>query len=73
MGFHDRASKEFATFLLRRDSRAFESAVQGVRKYLSVQSKVERLDGGDWIASDYKFTPLSTPPDFSSEKIKGED
>jgi hypothetical protein len=48
------------------------AAVQGQWSSLIVQCKVERLDAGEWVASDYKFSRAAAKPDFAFEKVKGD-
>jgi hypothetical protein len=74
IGFNDRASEG----LLRAVAadlpiNVFQAAVRGEWHYLSVQCKVEKMDGpGDWIASDWKFAPITYNGDFPFVNVRGE-
>jgi hypothetical protein len=49
------------------DVLVFESEINS----LTMQCKVERLDGGEWIASEYKFSKADKNPDFPFERLHG--
>jgi hypothetical protein len=74
IAFNDRLSS--STFEALLNSKApigvlFE-ARRGEWHVLSVECRAERLDSGEWVAGDYKFSPISTKPDFPFEKVKGD-
>jgi hypothetical protein len=49
-----------------------QAALEGEWHVLAMQCQVERLDGGDWIASEFKFSPIPSKPDFPFERVKGD-
>jgi hypothetical protein len=75
VALHDTMSSGMVDILVRRRApdNVFHAAVQGEWSSLTMQCKVEQLDGGEWFASEYKFTKLAAKPDFIFERVKGED
>jgi hypothetical protein len=75
VAFRDKLSKGMFDVALRSRvaSDVVFAAAQGQWHNLTMQCKVERLDGGEWIASDYKFSPIDNKPDFPFEQVKGDD
>ena len=74
VAFNDAISKGQFEVLLRSKATPVDisAALRGVWNSLTMQCKVEQLDGGEWIASDYKFSTLAGKPDFPFEKVKGD-
>ena len=72
---NDRISKGMLELALhsRASLNVINAAVQGEWNSLTMQCRVEQLDGGEWIASDYKFSKAAVKPDFAFEKVKGDD
>lgn len=76
IGFKDRVSRSMFDFLLRKNPpiNVIQAALNGEWHHLTVQCKVEKMDGpGDWIGSDWKFSPIAYSGDFPFDKLKGED
>jgi hypothetical protein len=54
----------------RTPSNVIHTALRGEWNSLTMQCRVERLDGGEWIASDYKFSKAASKPDFVSRRSR---
>jgi hypothetical protein len=76
IGFNDRVSRGWFAVMLRKNPpiSVIRAALNGEWHHLTVQCKVEKMDGpGEWIASDWRFSPLTYSGDFPFNKIKGDD
>jgi hypothetical protein len=60
VSFNDKASQELFDAMLRQHvpSNELFVAPQGEWHNLAMRCKVERLDSGEWIASDFMFSPI---------------
>jgi len=68
----NRVSANMLDAMLRTHApdRIVQSSLDGDWYYLSMECKVERMDGpGDWIASDWKFSPITYGGDFPFELV----
>jgi hypothetical protein len=74
ISINDKASHGLIEFMIRKSApvNTIQAAVQGEWHVLTMQCKAERLDGGDWITSDFKFSPVATKPEFPFERVKAE-
>ena len=74
IAINDSGSEAFLEFLFKKHAPTSEqeAALQGEWHILTMQCKVERLDGGDLIASDFKFSPVANKPDFPFERVRGD-
>ena len=71
--FHDTLSMTRIDIAIHNNvpTNVIAAGVQGEWHVLTMECKVEELDGGEWIASEYKFSPSPNKPDFPFEKVKG--
>jgi hypothetical protein len=69
--FHDKMSHGQFDSVMRKKlpDDVLQIVLRGEQHAISLQCKVEKLDSGEWIASEYKFGPTSQP-DFPQERIK---
>jgi hypothetical protein len=74
IAINDRSSKGLSDFLLRAKApiNEIQAAAQGEWHPLTMHCRVERLDGGDWIASEFEFSLVASKPDFPFECVRGE-
>ena len=54
----------------RVSSEELSRLVKGAWKYFTLTCRVERLESGEWVPSDYQFMPLGEKPEFLLSMIK---
>jgi len=74
IGLQDRISDAIFRELVSRRApiSVFKSARSEVWHHLAVQCRAEKMDGpGDWIVSDWTFSPITYGGDFPFQLAKG--
>lgn len=74
IAINDKGSLGLIEFMMRKNApiSATQAAAEGEWHVLTMECKVERLDGGDLIASEFKFSPIASKPDFPFERVKSD-
>ena len=72
IAINDKGSLEVIKFMLSKNAPAsvIQAAAEGEWHVLTMQCRIDRLDGGDLIASEFKLSPVASKPDFPFERVK---